>query len=120
MRVNHDRLVSMLAHHPRSSRAVIGGVAVLPLIIMLAGQARAEPNYAVFLQAIAGDGVVVDADEAIREGQDVCTLMAPPNGGSLWDAGKLVASRHPDWGIHLALKFADRSVQDICPNRGSF
>lgn len=77
-------------------------------------------NYSVFLQAIAGDGIVMNSHQAIREGRDVCTFMQPPDGGSLWEAGHKVLSVHPDWGIGTALHFADRSVQDICPNRGSF
>lgn len=92
-----------------------------------AAPAYAEPdyidpgaNYSVFLQAIAGDGIVMDSHQAISEGQAVCKFMQPPNDGSLWDAGNKVLSTHPDWGIGTALHFADRSVQDICPNRGSF
>lgn len=77
-------------------------------------------NYSVFLQAIAGDGIRMDSHQAIREGQSVCGLMRPPNDGSLWDAGQEVLSTHSDWTIGQALKFADRSVQDICPHRGSF
>jgi hypothetical protein len=77
-------------------------------------------NYSVFLQAIAGDGIVMDSHQAILEGQDVCKFMQPPDGGSLWDAGHKILSMHSDWGIGTALHFADRSVQDICPNRGSF
>lgn len=77
-------------------------------------------NYSVFLQAIAGDGIVMDGHQAILDGQAVCKLMQPPNDGSLWDAGQQVLSKHSDWGIGRALQFADRSVQDICPNRGSF
>ena len=89
-------------------------------IVVLAAPAHAEPNYAVFLQAIAGDGIAMDSHEAILEGHAVCELMAPPNGGSLWDAGRQVMSKHPDWRIGSALNFADRSVQDICPTRESF
>lgn len=77
-------------------------------------------NYSVFLQAIAGDGIRMDSHQAIREGQSVCMLMQPPHDGSLWDAGQQVLSTHSDWTIGQALKFADRSVQDICPHRGSF
>lgn len=77
-------------------------------------------NYSVFLQAIAGDGIVMDNHQAIREAYDVCKLMQPPNGASLWGAAQHVKSMHSDWGIELALHFADRSVQDICPNRGTF
>jgi hypothetical protein len=100
----------------------LAAIAALPLMIVLAAPAQAEPNYDVFLQAIAGDGIVMNDHEAILEGHAVCTLMEPPNGGSLWDAGQQVKSMHPDWRIGSALDFADRSVQDICPNpsRGSF
>lgn len=89
--------------------------------------ARAAPdnvdsgaNYSVFLQAIAGDGIVMDNHQAIREAYALCKLMQPPNGASLWDAAQHVQSTHPDWGIESALHFADRSVQDVCPNRGTF
>lgn len=77
-------------------------------------------NYSVFLQAIAGDGIVLDSQQAILEGQAVCNLMRPPNDASLWDAGRHVASMHSSWGMGLALHFADRSVQHLCPHRGSF
>lgn len=99
----------------------------LSLLISTGVPAHAAPdtvdpnaNYSVFLQAIAGDGIVMDSHQAIREGQSVCRLMQPPNDGSLWDAGQKVLSTHSDWTIGQALKFADRSVQDICPHRGSF
>ncbi|AFC53235.1 hypothetical protein OCQ_17230 [Mycobacterium paraintracellulare] len=46
--------------------------------------------------------------------------MAPPDGASLWDAGQQVKSMHSDWNMDTALHFADRSVQNICPNRGTF
>ncbi|BBX09305.1 DUF732 domain-containing protein [Mycolicibacterium aichiense] len=97
------------------------------LTIASVAPAYAEPdsvdpsaNYSVFLQAIAGDGIVVDSRQAILEGQAVCNLMRPPNDASLWDAGRHVASMHSDWGMGLALHFADRSVQHLCPHRGSF
>lgn len=97
------------------------------LIVAPAVPAHADPdyvdpgaNYSVFLQAIAGDGIVMEGHQAIREGQAVCELMQPPNDGSLWDAGHKVMSMHADWGIGPALHFADRAVQDICPDRGSF
>ena len=95
-------------------------IAFLPLMVGLAAPAHAQPNYVVFLQAIAGDGIEMNASQAVQEGHAVCQLMAPPNGGALWDAGQQVMAKHPDWTIHMALKFADRSVQDICPNRGAF
>lgn len=106
----------------------LAAIAALPLITVSAVPAHADPdddanagaNYSVFLQAIAGDGIVMDSREAILEGQSVCRLMQPPSNGSLWDAGQQVRSMHPDWAIGPALHFADRSVQDICPNRGSF
>ena len=94
--------------------------AVTPVMIVLAVPANAVPNYAVFLQAIAGDGIVLDPREAILEGQAVCKLMEPPDGGSLWDAGQQVRSKYTDWRMDKALNFANRSVQNICPNRGSF
>ena len=77
-------------------------------------------NYPVFLQAIAQDGIVMDGQQAIREGIAVCTLIHPPNDGSLWDAGQFLLSTHPDWRIESALSFARRAIQDICPHRGSF
>ncbi|MDF3339469.1 DUF732 domain-containing protein [Mycolicibacterium septicum] len=98
-------------------------------LLMLASvvPAHAEPgsvdpgaNYSVFLQAIAGDGIVMDSRQAILEGQTVCKLMRPPGDASLWDAGRHVVSMHTDWGMGLALHFADRSVQHLCPHRGSF
>lgn len=89
--------------------------------------AHAEPdsvdpsaNYSVFLQAIAGDGIVMDSRQAILEGQAVCKLMRPPGDASLWDAGRHVLSMHSDWATGMALHFADRSVQHLCPHRGSF
>jgi len=42
--------------------------------------------------------------------------MAPPSRDSLWDAAQQIKSMHPDWGIGAALHFAERAVQDICPN----
>jgi hypothetical protein len=108
-------------------RRKLAAIAVLPLMTVLAVPAQAGPdnasasvNYAVFLQAIAGDGIVMNSHDAILEGQAVCKLMAPPNGGSLWDAGQQVKSTHSDWDNGMVLHFADRSVQDICPERGSF
>ncbi|WP_293002313.1 DUF732 domain-containing protein [Mycobacterium sp.] len=98
----------------------LAAIAALPLMIVLAVPAHADPNYTVFLQAIAGDGIVMGDHEAIMEARGVCKFMEPPNGGSLWDAGQHVKSMHSGWGIDSALDFADRSVQDICPNRGSF
>ena len=82
--------------------------------------AYADANYSVFLQAIAADGIVMDGHQAIREGQAICKLMQPPNNGSLWDAAQKLRAAHSDWEVGLALHFADRSVQDICPHRGSF
>lgn len=90
--------------------------------------AHAEPNdvvdeaanYRVFLQAIAGDGIDMDSHAAIVEALDVCRLMHPPKDASLWDAGQHVISIHPDWTVTDALHFADRSIQNICPHRGSF
>jgi Protein of unknown function (DUF732) len=101
----------------------LAAIAVLPLMTMFSVPAHADPsdgNDAVFLQAIAGDGIVINDHDAIQEGHAVCSLMAPPDGGSLWDAGQQLKSRHSGWDIGTALHFADRSVQDICPNRGSF
>jgi hypothetical protein len=104
----------------------LAAIAVLPLMTMFAVPAHADPsdgnveNDAVFLEAIAGDGIVINDHDAIQEGHAVCRLMAPPNGGSLWDAAQQVKSGHSGWDIGTALHFADRSVQDICPNRGSF
>lgn len=108
-------------------RRKLAAIAVLPLMITLAVPVQAEPddtgnvaNYRVFLQAIAQDGIVIDAHQAIREGQAVCKATAPPDGASLWDAGQQVKSMHSDWNMDTALHFADRSVQNICPNRGTF
>lgn len=116
-----DRLIGLPGlPPPRMIRPVVAALAALLTAMSLPAQAQAEPNYDVFLQSIASDGIAVQAHEAITEGQAVCKLMRPPNDGSLWDAGQQVLSTHPDWGVHLALKFADRSVQNICPNRGSF
>lgn len=96
-------------------------------LLTIDAPASAEPgsvdpgaNYSVFLQAIAGDGIVMDSQQAILEGQVVCNLMRAPGDASLWDAGRHVVSLHPDWKMGLALHFADRSVQHICPHRGSF
>lgn len=93
-------------------------IAALPLMNAVTVPAHAQPNYEVFLEAIHGDGVVMDDQQAIAEGYAVCKLMRPPNGGSLWDAAQKVKSMHADWPIGRALSFADRSVQDICPERG--
>lgn len=102
-------------------------VTVSFLVLAPAVSARAEPedtypnaNYSVFLQAIAGDGIVMDSQRAIREGQAVCELIRSPSEGSLWDAGQTVKSLHSDWSVGTALHFANRSVQHICPHRGSF
>lgn len=103
-------------------------IALLPTMTVPTVPAHADPNdivdpgasYSTFLQAIASDGIVMDSHQAIVEGVAVCTLMHPPNNGSLWDAGQHVKSMHPDWRIGSALSFSDRAVQDICPNRGSF
>lgn len=111
---------------PGMWRTLAVGVFSLSLVVSEI-PANAQPdnvdagaNYSVFLQAIAGDGVMMNGRQAVLEGQAVCELMQPPDGGSLWDAGRHVLSMHPDWGIGLALHFADRSVQNICPHRGSF
>ncbi len=95
---------------------------VTPGVPAHAAPDNADPsaNYSAFLQAIAGDGIVMNGQQAIGEGQAVCRLMRPPGDASLWDAGHKVLSIHPDWGIRKALQFADRSIQDICPQRGSF
>jgi hypothetical protein len=93
-------------------------IVAIPSMIVLAVPANAEPNYETFLQAIAGDGIVMDGNQAIVEGHGVCTLMQPPNGGSLWDATQQLKSKHPDWTLSSAMAFADRSIQDICPDRG--
>jgi Protein of unknown function (DUF732) len=106
----------------------IAAAIVLPLIAAAVAPAHADPddvidpgaNYNVFIQAIAGDGIVMDRQQAIREAVAVCKLMHPPNDASLWDAGQHMRSIHPDWTVSSALSFADRSVQDLCPNRGSF
>jgi hypothetical protein len=97
------------------------------MLVAPAVQAHAEPdyvdpgaNFSVFLQAIAGDGIVMDDHQAIREGLEVCKLMQPPDGASLWDAAQHVISTHSDWRSDRALHFANRSVQNICPNRGTF
>jgi Protein of unknown function (DUF732) len=103
-------------------------IAVLPFLNAVAVPAHANPgdvidpgaNYGVFLQAIAQDGIVMDGQQAIREGIAVCTLVHPPNDGSLWDAGQYLLSTHPDWHIGSALSFAGRAIQDICPHKGSF
>ncbi|OBH11134.1 DUF732 domain-containing protein [Mycobacterium sp. E1747] len=105
-------------------------IAALPLMAVAVAVAPAHaypddgidtpPNYNVFLQAIAGDGIVMDKHQAIQEAQGVCKLMQPPNDGSLWDAGQHMLSIHRDWTISSALSFADRAVQDLCPNRGAF
>jgi hypothetical protein len=109
-------------------KKIISAIFVLPLMNVLAEPAQADPgdvidpgaNYRVFLEAIAGDGIVMDGREAVREGIAVCTLIHPPNNGSLWDAGQHVMSNHPNWRTGSALSFADRAIQDICPNMGSF
>ena len=99
----------------------LAAIAVLPSMITLAAPAHATPpNYAVFLQAIASDGIVIDGQQGISEGRAVCKSMAPPNGGSLWDAAQQVKSMHPDWKIDASLKFANRATQNICPDRDSF
>ena len=106
----------------------VAAIAALPLMAMAAAPAHADPdgdvdtppNYSVFLQAIAGDGIVMDSHQAIREAEAVCKLMQPPNDGSLWDAGQHMLSIHRNWTTSSALSFADRSVQDLCPNRGTF
>jgi hypothetical protein len=127
-----DRTLSDLGLDGRMIRSMwrkLAAIAAIPLMIVLAVPAHADPNDAndanvandaVFLQTIAGDGIVMDDHEAILEAHAVCRLMEPPNDGSLWDAGQQVKSMNSGWGIGAALHFADRSVQDICPNRGSF
>ena len=103
-------------------------VGIVSLAMITPGAtANAEPesvdpgaNYSVFLQAIAGDGIVMESHQAILEGRSVCGFMRSADGGSLWDAGQKVVSMHPDWKIGTALHFANRSVQNICPSRGSF
>ena len=95
-------------------------IAVLPFMVALAVPAHADINYPVFLQTLAEDGIVIGSAQAIQEGHAVCQLMAPPNGGSLWDAAQQVKSTHSDWTMSSALNFASRSVQGICPVRGSF
>lgn len=106
---------------------VIAGASLMSMLT--AAPAYADPtgsvidtgaNYSVFLQALAGDGIVMDADQAIREGVVVCELVHPPNNASLWDAAQHVLSIHPDWRILTALEFANRAIQNICPNEGSF
>jgi hypothetical protein len=87
-------------------------------MIVLAAPAHAQPNYESFINAITLDGIVIDHQQAIVEGYEVCKLMEPPNGGSLWDATQQVKSKHPDWTMSAALTFADRSIQHICPDRG--
>jgi len=116
--------------HPRIEFMLksIAALASLPFMNVIAVPAYADPggiidpgaNYHVFLQAIAGDGIVIDGDQAIREGVAVCMLVHPPNNASLWDAGQHVLLSHPDWRIESALRFANRAIQDICPNEGSF
>lgn len=101
--------------------------AVSLFILTPAVPAHADPEYAdaagnfsVFLQSIEQDGIDMDDQQAIREGLEICRLMRPPGDASLWDAGQHVLANHPDWRVSSALKFANRSVQNICPNRGSF
>lgn len=101
----------------------LAAMTAVPLMIVLAAPAHAVPNwpnYGVFLQDIAFDGIVMDPDQAVLEGQAVCRFVAPPDGGSLWDAGQHVLSMHPDWGIDASLKFANRAIQNICSTRESF
>lgn len=103
----------------------------LPLMAAPAVSAHADPadpadiidpraNYSVFLKSIARDGIVIDDQQAIKEGITVCTLLRPPNTASLWDAAQHLKSLHPDWKTGSALSFSSRAVQDICPHRGSF
>lgn len=99
----------------------LAAIAALPLTIALAAPAHATPpNYPVFLQSIAMDGIVIDGQQAILEGRAVCKMLAPPDGASLWDAAQHVKSMHSDWTIDAALHFADRATQMICPDRDSF
>ncbi len=91
-----------------------------PTMMIVAAPAHAQPNYPVFVQAIGADGIEMDPQQAILEGQQVCELMRSSDGASLWEAGQHVVSKHQGWGIALALKFANRAVQDICPHAGSF
>lgn len=114
-------------HKIESVLKKFAAVTLLPLTVMTV-PAQADPgdgaysgaNYNVFLQAIADDGIVIDPHEAIAEGLAVCKAMSQPDGASLWDAGQQLHSMHSDWDMGKSLHFADRSVQDICPNRGSF
>jgi hypothetical protein len=87
---------------PGMWRTLAVGVFSLSLVVSEI-PANAQPdnvdagaNYSVFLQAIAGDGVMMNGRQAVLEGQAVCELMQPPDGGSLWDAGRHVLSMHPD------------------------
>ncbi|MGV0739778.1 DUF732 domain-containing protein [Mycobacterium syngnathidarum] len=104
----------------------LAAIAVSSLMMAHAAPAHANPgyvdpdaNHSVFLQAVAGDGIVIDRNQAIREGYDVCKLMRVHD-ASLWDAAQNLVGLHPDWGVELAMHFANRSVQNICPHQGSF
>lgn len=117
----------------KSVAKMLAAIALFSLLLMSVPtmSAHADPtdpadvidpraNYSVFLKSIARDGIVIDEQQAIKEGIAVCTLMRPPNTASLWDAAQHLKSLHPDWKTAHALSFSSRAVQDICPHRGSF
>lgn len=83
--------------------------------IGLAAPAQADNNDAGFIQAIIGDGIVVDTNEAILQAHAICLFLEQPGGASMWDAITQTNQMHPSWSFVSATHFVDRSIQNYCP-----
>jgi Protein of unknown function (DUF732) len=85
--------------------------------IGLASPAHADSNDEQFIQAISGDGIVMDGNDAILQGHSVCLFLEQPGGASMWDAIEQVKQMHSTWSIVSATHFVDRSIQNYCPGK---
>jgi hypothetical protein len=64
-----------------------------------------------FTEAIRGDGITLEKNEAILQGHAVCMY------GSIFDAMQQVQQRHSAWSTVTSTHFVDRSIQNYCPDR---
>jgi Protein of unknown function (DUF732) len=72
-------------HHADVRFLTIAAAAIATCGIGLAAPAHADNDDA-FIQAITGDGISMDRNDAISQAHAVCLFLKQPGGASMWHA----------------------------------
>jgi hypothetical protein len=112
--------MATVARHRATPFVAFVAVPGMAAAFTFAAPTHADSSDDAFIQAISGDGISMDRQDAIVQGRAVCLCLEQPGGGSMWDAIQQLRQMHPSWSIVSSTHFVDRSVQNYCPDKAPF